>query len=49
MKKQILLALIAALVCAFPLAGSAGGGYAVVNNPNPADRLNLRDVPSQDA
>lgn len=49
MKKFILLALIAALVCAFPLVGSAGGGYAVVNNPNPADRLNLREAPSQDA
>jgi len=52
MKKLLTLALTFALLCTFALAGqrsaAPAGEYAVVNNPDPEDRLNLRDAPSRE-
>ena len=50
MKKwmALLAALWLALTAAPALAGGADLAYAVVNNPNPNDRLNLRVSPTRD-
>ena len=44
-----ILALLVVLLPAVGLAGANFEGYAFVNNPNPADRLNLRTQPNHNA
>lgn len=46
MKRVLLYVLLIILPCT---ALSEGWGYAVVNNPNPSDRLNLRSQPDADS
>jgi Bacterial SH3 domain. len=53
MAKRVFIAflIMALFILAIPsaLAADKPVGYGVVNNPNPADRLNLRESPSTDA
>ncbi len=49
MKRWIAIVLLAAVMIAPAAAWAEEARYAVVNNPVPADRLNLRAQPSRDA